>query len=54
MQGTYTIKDTDTTRTAVADSLDVTVEQLDEANANTPGYSGFYPGLEILVPCGED
>jgi hypothetical protein len=29
----------------------VTVEQLDAANANTPGYSAFYPGLEIVIPC---
>jgi hypothetical protein len=51
-QGHYTIQDTDTTRVGVAERLNVTVEQLDEANANTPGYSGFFPGLEILVPCG--
>lgn len=51
-RGTYTIKETDTTRTGVAERLNVTVDQLDEANANTPGYSGFFPGLKILVPCG--
>ena len=38
----------------VAGNLDVTVEQLDEANKFTPGYSSFYPGLEILVPCPGD
>ena len=53
-QGHYTIQDTDTTRVGVANRLNVTVQQLDDANANTPGYSGFYPGLEILVPCGGD
>jgi len=51
-QGTYTIQDTDTTRVGVADRLDVSVAQLDEANLGTPGYSGFFPGLEIVVPCG--
>lgn len=50
-QGSYTIKDTDTTRTGVAERLDVTVDQLDEANANTPGYGAFFAGLEIVVPC---
>lgn len=53
-QGTYTIQATDTTRVGVADRLDVTVAQLDEANAGTPGYSGFFAGLEILVPCAGD
>ena len=51
-QGHYTIQASDTTRVGVAERLNVTVEQLDDANANTPGYSGFFPGLEILVPCG--
>ncbi len=51
-QGHYTIQETDTTRVGVAERLNVTVQQLDEANANTPGYGGFFPGLEILVPCG--
>jgi hypothetical protein len=51
-QGHYTIQATDVTRVGVAERLNVTVAQLDEANANTSGYSGFFPGLEILVPCG--
>jgi hypothetical protein len=51
-QGHYTIQSTDVTRVGVAERLNVTVSQLDDANANTPGYSGFFPGLEILVPCG--
>lgn len=50
-QGTYTIEDTDTTRVGVADRLEATVAQLDEANADTRGYDAFFPGLEILVPC---
>jgi LysM repeat protein len=54
LQGTYEIQEDDTTRAGVAESLDVTVAQLDETNRNTPGYSMFYPGLEILVPCGDD
>jgi LysM repeat protein len=49
--GTYTITAEDTTRTAVANRFDVTVDQLDAANANTPGYSAFYPGLQIVIPC---
>lgn len=50
-QGTYTIKETDTSRTGVAERLDVTVDQLDDANSNTPGYRAFFAGLEIVVPC---
>lgn len=49
--GTYTITAEDTSRTRVAEQFDITVEQLDAANANTPGYSSFYPGLEIVIPC---
>ncbi len=49
--GKYTITAEDTTRTAVANRFDVTVDQLDAANANTSGYSAFYPGLEIVIPC---
>lgn len=51
-QGIYTIQDSDTTRVGVADRLEATVAQLDEANANTRGYDAFFPGLEIVVPCG--
>ena len=51
-QGHYTIKEGDLTRVGVAERLNVTVAQLDEANANTAGYGGFFAGLEILVPCG--
>ena len=52
--GTYTIAETDTTRTKVAENFDVTVQALDAANANTPGYSAFYPGLEIVIPAKAD
>ena len=51
LQGTYTVLATDQSRSAVAGRLDVTVQELDDANANTSGYQSFYPGLEILVPC---
>jgi len=53
-EGTYTIADTDTSRTKVAENFDVTVEALDAANVNTPGYSAFYPGLEIVIPAKSD
>jgi LysM repeat protein len=52
-QGTYTIEVGDIPA-AVAESLDVTVDQLDEANANTAGYRVFIVGAEILVPCGDE
>ncbi len=52
-QGTYTIVDGDIPAN-VAEDLDVTVDQLNEANANTPGYGGFVVGVEILVPCGDE
>ena len=32
----------------------MTVDQLDEANANTAGYRAFIVGAEILVPCGDE
>jgi LysM repeat protein len=49
--GEYTIEEGDTTRLKVAEKFDVTVEALDAANANTDGYSQFYPGLKIVIPC---
>jgi LysM repeat protein len=52
-QGTYTIVAGDIPA-QVAESLDVTVDQLNEANANTPGYSAFIVGADILVPCGDE
>lgn len=48
--GSYTITASDTTRTKVANKFDITVEQLDAANAATKGYSAFYPGLKIVIP----
>ncbi len=49
-QGKYVIEATDTSRQRVADKFDVSVAALDAANAGTPGYSAFYPGLEIVIP----
>ena len=49
--GSYVITAEDTSRTKVAEKFDVTVEQLDAANASTSGYSSFYPGLKIIIPC---
>jgi LysM repeat protein len=34
----------------VAKKLDTTVAALDAANASTPGYTSFYPGLKIKTP----
>jgi len=48
--GSYTIEEGDTSRVKVAEKFDVTVEAMDAANANTPGYSSFFPGLEIVIP----
>ncbi len=48
--GSYTITESDNSRTKVAEKFDVTVEDMDAANASTPGYSSFYPGLEIVIP----
>ena len=49
--GKYTIQESDTARVRVARKFDVTVEALDAANANTPGYGAFFAGLEIIIPC---
>jgi LysM repeat protein len=49
--GEYEILAEDTTRVKVAEKFNVTVEALDAANANTDGYSAFYPGLTIVIPC---
>ncbi|MGB0114445.1 MAG: LysM peptidoglycan-binding domain-containing protein, partial [Ilumatobacteraceae bacterium] len=45
-QGNYTILEGDY-EGKVAGKFDVTVDALRAANANTQGYSAFYPGLEI-------
>jgi len=47
--GSYTIKDGDYP-IKVAKNFNVTVAQLDAANANTAGYSAFYVGLKIVIP----
>jgi LysM repeat protein len=49
--GTYTVTKDDTSRIAVANKFDTTVAKLDAANADTRGYSSFYPGLVIKLPC---
>ena len=47
--GEYTIVEGDFLG-RVAAKLDTTVEALNAANANTQGYSAFYPGLKIKTP----
>ncbi len=49
-QQTYTIRAGDVKGT-VARRFDVTVAELDAANAATPFYAGFVIGIEILIPC---
>ena len=53
-EGSYTITADDTSRLAVAEKFDVTVAALDAANAGTPGYNAFYPGLVIVIPAKSD
>ncbi len=48
--GSYVIEAGDTTRFAVANKFDVTVEAMDAANSGTNGYDAFYPGLSIVIP----
>jgi LysM repeat protein len=47
----YVIKDGDTVRSRVADQFGITFQEMDAANANTPGYQNFIPGTEIVIPC---
>lgn len=49
-QGTYTIAKDDNSRLKVAEKVGTTVEALDAANVDTPGYSSFYAGLVIKLP----
>jgi LysM repeat protein len=49
----YTIEDGDVP-IKVAEKFDVTVEELNQANASTDGYGAFYVGLVILVPAKDD
>ena len=48
---TYVIQSGDTTRLGVADKFGITYEQMDAANANTPGYQNFIVGTPITIPC---
>lgn len=52
-QGTYTIKAGDIPA-RVAEALNVTLDQLVEANANNSAYNSFIVGARINVPCGGD
>lgn len=47
---TYTIRAGDA-KSTVAAAHDVSVAELDAANANTPSYAGFVIGIEIQIPC---
>jgi hypothetical protein len=47
--GSYVIEEGDYPG-LVAGKFDVTVAQLEAANANTAGYGSFYVGLEIVIP----
>jgi LysM repeat protein len=49
-EGTYTLVSGDFPG-KVAEQFDITVDQLNAANANTPGYSSFIVGTEIKIPC---
>jgi LysM repeat protein len=51
--GEYTIVEGDY-EGKVASNFDVTVDALRAANANTPNYSSFYPGLVIVIPAKAD
>ena len=48
-QGSYTIQANDLPST-VAKKFDITVAQLDEANAGTKGYKNFIVGVKIIIP----
>jgi LysM repeat protein len=48
---TYVIKEGDTVRSRVAEQFGITFQEMDAANANTPGYDSFIPGTEIVIPC---
>jgi LysM repeat protein len=51
--GSYTIAEGDIP-IRVAEKFDVTVDELNEANVATDGYSAFYVGLEIVIPPASD
>jgi LysM repeat protein len=50
VEGTYTIASGDIPL-RVASRFDITLDQLEAANANTPGYAGFVVGTVIKIPC---
>jgi len=48
---TYVIKVGDTVRSRIADDFGITFQEMDAANASTPGYQNFISGIEIIIPC---
>jgi LysM repeat protein len=48
---TYTITASDTTRIKVASRFGITYQEMDAANAGTPGYGNFLIGTVINIPC---
>ncbi len=48
---TYVIAAGDTSRIRVADRFGITYQEMDAANANTPGYANFVVGTAITIPC---
>ncbi len=53
VEGTYTIQKGDIPIN-VAKNFDLTVDQLNAANANTKGYKAFPIGLKIIIPKGSN
>ena len=51
--GTYTLEAGDYP-IGVAEKFDITLDALNAANASTPGYSTFYPSLQIVIPAATD
>ena len=50
VEGTYVIAAGDIP-VRVAERFDISLDKLNEANANTPGYEAFIVGVEIKIPC---
>lgn len=50
--GSYTVEEGDYP-IDVANDFDVSIDALNQANADTTGYSSFFPGLEIVIPPAE-
>lgn len=48
---TYTITADDTTRIKVASRFGISYQEMDAANAGTPGYDNFLIGTVINIPC---